>query len=423
MLRPAGQPITALYQTHLDEIQDFLCRRPRTLRSPDYNLRSVRLFDARLEAHVDALVVAGASAVPYVLDTLDLGTEFGAAAAGLVLARAEERGIDLRPLFEKVPDASPDVLAGLRTGLVFSPLSRTRAPLMELLAHGDARTRAFVIDVLAAHDEAVETAKLAELTLQPDPVVRMAVWNAAAGLTWGGKSCEPLKKLWGWQKPLEAALGDADPAMQSAALTASVMTRQPSFLPWLRARAASATRADLPALDLFAALSESRDLPAFLGILERKALGLQRFALAGRCGHAGLVEPLLAHMATADAAESVAAALAFQLMTGIEVPADGLVKLPSDWLDEPEDADPEGIEDVPHPDTATARQRWNEIRGQFGNALRLYRGVDIGAPGLAAPAVMAFDMHAYGHAFLRASFRGEGTTQFLDFWRRLQPTP
>jgi hypothetical protein len=422
MLCPAAQPITALYQTHLDEIQSFLCRRPQALRSEKYSLRSVRLFDARLEAHIDALVVAGASAVPYVLDTLDLDTEFAAAAAGLVLARAEERGIDLRPLFDKVPDASPDVLAGLRTGLVFSPLSRTRAPLMELLTHGDARTGAFVIDVLAAHDEAVETATLAELTLQPDPVVRMAVWNAVAGLAWGGKSCEPLRKLWGWQKPLEAALEDADPAMQSAALTASVMTRQPSFLPWLRARAAAATRADLPALDLFAALSEAGDLPAFLGILERKALGLQRFALAGRCGHPGLVEPLLAHMAAADAAESVAAALAFQVMTGIEVPADGLVKLPSDWLDEPEDADPEGI-DVPHPDTATARQRWNEIRGQFGNALRLYRGVDIGAPGLAAPAVMAFDMHAYGHAFLRASFRGEGTTQFLDFWRRLQPTP
>jgi hypothetical protein len=423
MLCPAAQPITALYQTHLDEIQSFLCRRPQALRSEKYSPRSVRLFDARLEAHIDALVVAGASAVPYVLDTLDLDTEFAAAAAGLVLARAEERGIDLRPLFEKVPDAAPDVLAGLRTALVFSPRTRTRANLMELLAHGDARTGAFVIDVLAAHDEAVETSTLAELTLQPDPVVRMTVWNAVAGLTWGGKICEPLRKLWGWQKPLEAALEDADPAMQSAALTASVMARQPYLLPWLRAKAASATRADLPALDLFAALSEAGDLPAFLGILERKALGLQRFALVGCCGHPGLVEPLLAHMASADAAESVAAALAFHLMTGLEVPADGLVKLPSDWLDEPEDADAEGTEDVPHPDAATARQRWNEIRGQFKNALRLYRGVDIGAPGSAAPTVMAFDMLAYGHAFLRASFRGEGTTQFLDFWRRLQPTP
>ena len=421
MLCPAAQPITALYQTHLDEIQNFLCRRPQALRSANYSPRSVRLFDARLEAHIDALVVAGSAAAPYVLEALDLDTELAAATAGLVLARTEERGIDLRPLFDKIPDASPDVLAGLRTALVFSPRTRTRAHLMELLAHGDARTGAFVIDVLAAHDEAVETATLAELTLQPDPVVRMAVWNAVAGLTWGGKVCEPLRKLWGWQKPLEAALEDADPAMQTAALIASVMTRQPQFLPWLRTRAAAATQANLPALDFFAALSEARDLPAFVGLLERKALGLQRFALAARCGHPGLVEPLLAHMASADAAESVAAALAFHLMTGIEVPADGLVKLPSDWLDQPEDADPEELEDVPHPDVATARQRWDEIRGQFGNALRLYRGVDIGVPGFAGPALVAFDMRAYGHAFLRASFRGEGTTQFSDFWRRLQP--
>jgi hypothetical protein len=421
MLRPAAQPITALYQTHLDEIQNFLCRRPQILRSANYNPCSVRLFDARLEAHIDALVVAGAAATPYVLEALDMDTELAAAAAGLVLARAEERGIDLRPLFQKIPDASPDVLAGLRTALVFSPRNRTRAHLMELLAHGDARTGAFVIDVLAAHDEAVEMATLVELTLQPDPAVRTAVWNAVAGVTWGGKVCEPLRKLWGWQKPLEAALEDSDPTMQTAALTASVMTRQPYLLPWLRAKAAAATRAELPALDFFAALSEARDLPLFVGLLERRSLGLQRFSLVARFGHPGLVEPLLAHMASADAAESVAAALAFHLMTGIEVPSDGLVKLPSDWLDEPEDADPEALEEVPHPHAAAARQRWNEIRGQFGNALRLYRGVDIGAPDLAAPATVAFDMQTYGHAFLRASFRGEGTTQFLDFWRRLQP--
>jgi hypothetical protein len=292
---------------------------------------------------------------------------------------------------------------------------------LELIAHGDARTGVFAIDVLAAHDEAVETATLAELTLQPDPVVRMEVWNAVAGLTWGGKICEPLRKLWGWQKPLEAALEDPDPPTQTAALTASVMARQPYLLPWLRGKGATATRADLQALDLFAALSEARDLPAFVDILGRRSLGLRRFALAGRCGHPGLVEPLLAHMTSEDAAESVAASLAFHLMTGIEVPSDGLVKLPSDWLEDPEDVDREGLEEVPHPDAAAARQRWNEARGQLGNAVRLYRGIDIGRPGLGEPAMLAFDMQAYGHAFLRASFRGEDTTQFLDFWRRLQP--
>jgi len=114
------------------------------------------------------------------------------------------------------------------------------------------------------------------------------------------------------------------------------------------------------------------------GILERKALGLQRF-LWGSLRHAGLVEPLLAHMATADAAESVAAALAFQLMTGIEVPADGWSSCLLTGSTNRR-CRSRRIEMSPHPDTATARQRWNEIRGQFGNALVLYRGVDIGAP-------------------------------------------
>jgi len=306
--------------------------------------------------------------------------------------------------------------------LMLGPLNRTRAHLLHLLEHGDARTGAFVIDVLAAHGEAVETATLVELTLQPDPVVRRAVWNAVAGLTWGGKSCEPLRKLWGWQKPLEAALADPDPSMQDAALTASVMARQPSLLPWLRDKGAKATRADLPALDLYAALSETRDLPAFVDILQRRPLGLRRFTLAGRCGHPGLVEPLLALMASADAAESVAAGLAFHLITGIEVPSDGLVELPTDWLDEPEDVDGEGLKEVPHPDPAIANRLWKEVRGQLASATRLYRGIDIGAPGLTAPVLSALDMHAYWHAFWRASFRGEDTAPFLDFWRRLQPT-
>ena len=191
MLYPAAQPITALYQRHLDEIQDFLGLRPHALRSPDHNPRSMRLFDARLEAHVDALVVAGAAATPFVLDALDMDTEFSAAAAGLALARAEDRAVDARTLFEKV--------------------------------------------------------------------------------------------------------------------------------------------------------------------------------------------------------------------------------------EEPEDVDPDGLAEVPHPDAGATRQRWHEVRGQLANAVRLYRGVDVGAPGLGVPAMLAFDMQAYGHAFLRASFRGESSTQFLDFWRHLLP--
>ena len=96
MIRPAAQPITALYQTHLDEIEGFLSRRPQVLRSADYTPRSTRLFDARLEAHVDALVLAGAASEPYILEVLDTDAEFSAATAALVLTRASPNA-SMRP--------------------------------------------------------------------------------------------------------------------------------------------------------------------------------------------------------------------------------------------------------------------------------------------------------------------------------------
>jgi len=82
-------------------------------RSPDYNLRSVRLFDARLEAHVDALVVGRCFRRAVRSRYIGPGHRvWGRRCGPGVGGAAEERGIDLRPLFEKVPDAVPRCTCG-----------------------------------------------------------------------------------------------------------------------------------------------------------------------------------------------------------------------------------------------------------------------------------------------------------------------
>jgi len=60
-------------------------------------------------------------------------------------------------------------LRGLRTGLVVQSSQSHASASYGVAGHGDARTRALSSTLLAAHDEAVETAKLAEVDSATGP--------------------------------------------------------------------------------------------------------------------------------------------------------------------------------------------------------------------------------------------------------------
>ena len=415
MLLAAADTQLDILEEHIDELEALWERRPAALTSPDHHPRSVQAIDGRIEAHADALVVEGEEAVGLLIPALAAAeTAARATAAAYALMKMEGalgEETRRRVLETLIDGGAPVVRAGAGAALCHAPLAGLEAPLTELLRSADLAVAPYAAQALAIHERAPDLRHLPPPSSLGEPAARAACWNAWAAAATGARAAPAADEL-------ARGLGDPDPAVQEAAVRAAALFREPALRELLRAQVA---HDDAAALERLAVLAEDRDVPALVAALARAELGPGRYLAVAPAGHSALLAPLLDAAASASGAESIAAALAFHRLTGLEAwTSDRRITLPHDWLENPP-GDAEVTEEFPLADAARLRAAWQQQQGRFSGGRRWYLGRDLAAAPLDAATLAAVDMRTHTQLFLRAAHRGEDLSAFLPFWRRLHP--
>jgi hypothetical protein len=182
-LPSAPNPTTdEVAKTALAEVQ-FLCeQRLGIVRSPDFREEVLGIYDQRLAASLDALLVRGPQIVPWLVSMLAT-----AAAPGDIC------GVAVALLESRDPQAADGLLAALEAaqeepkqrGLLMAlrrgQIDLLVQPLQKWFASGSPRLAALAAEILAFHQRLEQTpARLNALCSDADPQVRRTAWRAAA---------------------------------------------------------------------------------------------------------------------------------------------------------------------------------------------------------------------------------------------------
>jgi uncharacterized protein (TIGR02270 family) len=374
MISDAGDWLRDILEEHVEELTALWARRPHAWRSPGFSLRAFQQLDERIDAHTDALALAGEDATPLV-DPL-LGSEDPnevLTAAHAMLRMGDGASIHrVREAFEQAP---PEVLREFALALAHSradmgpdsgPTPQHTAALLYARTLRGSPPNPDLLLRLLAHEEAV---------------LRERVWHIVAML--GPKRRFDLSRE-------VAAACKQEPFVRRAALNAAAWMKQPWLLEELRRLADTTGAARGDALELLAVLGKPADLFRIRAAISDESLGPARFELVGQFGHPALVETLFPAMRE-EPLTAAAAALAFRRITGVSVDSDRRVE-----VDENE---------VHVPDPAMARSRWLELKDTLSGGTRWAWGVNV-ERGLTDGALVTIDLSSLAEGRLRDAFHG-----------------
>jgi hypothetical protein len=383
-----------ILEEHVETLESLWNRRLQAPRSSISDRVALRRLDRRIEAHADALVLAGAHAAKF-LEPLFAGAEPPAlAAAASVVALAESAELVAR-LLDALVTAPPEARPGF-----WAALDLRAGPLLrDALARvtGDADLSAGAMAALAGHDDPRAGAMKPERTLvDPSPVARALGWKAVRRL---GEASRIDSGYY------QRGFVDDDAAVRRAALEAAVATRLGALMGHLRQAAATPDPARFEEQLLFAILAGASELQVVRALGASAALGWERYRILVACGRAPAVEDLLAVMRGKDQVEAALAGSAFYRITGVSVALARRMPLvpagtePDDFSDE-----------IAGCDVARAEKAWSKLKGKMAGARWTY-GVDAEAtPPESLPD--AVDLEASWAADLRAAFVGKRRLRF-----------
>lgn len=372
MLSPKAGLLRDVLEEHLEEIGFLWELRREGLFSPDLTRPDLGRLEARIEAHVEGLLLARG-------DLLDL------AGPGLLSDEPPVAFASAYALLRSGREGAQEVLEAFRAAS-----GGGREGLGEALAHGDVRSvKDDLVDCLSSPDPALAAAAATAVALQrlpglpdrvderflldPDPAVRIAGWRLAA-----------LHREAPREDGVRRGLDDADVAVAREAAVAAAWFSLPAALETCRARARS-DGGDAPEwLRLLAVLGDPTDFGFVLsaaGDRGRDGAGTAGPRALGALGHPRGVDALLG-MTADEPARAAAAGAAILKVTGFD--ASGETRA---TVREPEAAegetDEELLDEVTLPDPEAARAFWTRERGRFAGGTRWCRGHDVadGCPG------------------------------------------
>jgi uncharacterized protein (TIGR02270 family) len=355
-------------------------------------MREFSALEARIEAHVQGLLVAGVDLIKIVEEGLasdDPATSFAAAYA---LLRLENETATLA-VIQAFSEAQGKQMHGLRQALSLARMEQILPSLPFLFFSSVTPTVAAAADVLARHGALPPPGLTIESLLQDgDPLVRETGWGVVAN---SGLGVDP--------KLYAAAVRDEAPSVRRAGLWAAAWTGVPGALLLARQLAEAPTPDNLYALELLAILGGPEDVQRMTSITKNSELGLSRFKLVGSFGHPMLVELLLAELANPDPEVAAAAAAAFSKITGLDIDSKDQATLPPKNGKEPDEFEAEFLDEITLPDPALARAQWGKLKPPVTRATRVCRGFDLsrGAP---PESVAKLDMESRWEFFLRSRF-------------------
>jgi uncharacterized protein (TIGR02270 family) len=339
---------------HLAELGLLYAQRGRAIFSRHWSLVQLDRLDTRIEAHRDALTIAGPNALALAKESLPSDeTGAAAAAAGVILAIGEPTDVDA--LFVLFESTEGPVRHGIRWALRHAAPANVLDRLQRCAASADAFLRAAAIDVLAFH-RAKPQPRINDLIVHADPGVRRLAYEAV------GRYGNP------WSPGvLESSLDLDEPDLRRAALETSARVASPRLIALCR-KYGMRTPRPVPEALSFLGIVDGADGVAFAqNLLSHPELAPGAARALGAFGLGASVPVLLAAMKSSPA--PAAAAGAFMRVTG----ASGVVVEPPD-----EETDTRFREIDPTAfDIDRAEAFWGDQKRRFAADRRYQDGLDL----------------------------------------------
>jgi len=335
---------------HLSELSLLLARRDAVIFSRFWTRVQLARLDARIEAHRDALTVAGAHAAGLAKSALT-ASEPDAPVAAAALVLADSGPADAEIVFALFAQGPVPVRDRIRAALRHAAPAAVADRLLRLADSKDAAVRAAAIDLLAFH-RAKPQPRMNDLAVHTDDGVRRLTYGAIG--RYGGP--------WG-PDLLESALDLDPPELRAQALETSARLRLPQLPAICRKYGARAGRPVPEALEFLGVVSGADAVPFLTPLLKQPELARAAARACGAAGYTAAIPALAEAMRASPAA--AAAAGAFARITG----ASGVA---ADPPDEPPFPEP----DPPAFDADRAAKFWSDHGAMFVAARRYQNGTD-----------------------------------------------
>jgi len=392
--------IPELLQTHAEELAFLWGQRKQALHSPELTQRDYAGLCERVEAHTQGLLCVPVADLLESLAPALAGRPDAEAddcfAAAYALLRSEDPAA-LQAVLQVFAAAQGPALRGLLEALATAPATPALQQLQLVLDKGPPAPAAAAAAVLSGHRLLnADNGRLLALLADPDPAVALWAWRAAA------RAGQHRRSHAANEAPTRFhahALGHSDATVRDAGWSAVVWSGQATARAPLREAAAAG---EAVALRWLAVLGEAEDVAAVHKGVMALGDGPARCALLARHGHPSGLNALLRWMQDSDEATQVAAGVAFELITGIDVRGERRE------LSVPPEADDFTRAMAPlawFPDAHKAQAALQAQGARWASSLRWRRGVDVGTPPT-AEASAQLDMQARWDIAARAAFAG-----------------
>jgi uncharacterized protein (TIGR02270 family) len=356
-----------ILEQHAEEASFLWLQRRRAVRAPHYTLRQLAGLDARLEAHVDGLRVAGADAWPVLKETLPL-EEPGDLFAAISLAVALGQEALLEQAYT-VAEGAGALASGAVSALAWAPPDRADREARKLLASRSAARRRLAVASFAVR-RVDPGAPLLEAAADGDPMLRARALRALGEL---GKA-DHLGLLQG-------SLGAEDPGVRFwAAWAAALLSAGAEPVALLKSVAEAGAAGAEDAVRLAARRLSPAEARAWRDRLAKKPETARLAVLAAAAaGDPSAVPWLLEQMKVLPLARL--AGEAYELITGADLeevrltapPPEGFEAGPTESPeDENVEVDPDG--ELPWPDAARVGKDWEGRRGRLPEGKRFLLG-------------------------------------------------
>jgi uncharacterized protein (TIGR02270 family) len=337
-----GRPrvLVDVVEEHFDELDFLLDHREANLFAKEWTLHELAQNEERAEAHLDGLRLAELNAVDLATERLACGERFAAAAATLVLFdTGESRYHQL--LLESLRHGEATIVDGIRIALRHCAIDGILEALRETAAGPEPIPAAAALDVLAFQRRAARGVE--SLLGAEDPWIRVLALGCSGRL-------KALRA-----QDLTDALRHPEPSVRRVALQEAARAGLDTLHETCRAAATRGTDPDPEALRFLGVLGDPRDLMLLQQAMGRRELAPAALEGIGALGSVESVPRLLELLG--DAALGVAAAEAYERITGAEIRGD---RRPSNSVANGDEDDPP----VPA-DPAKARADWERRRPEM----------------------------------------------------------
>jgi uncharacterized protein (TIGR02270 family) len=348
---------------HAEEAAFLWLLRARAVHAPHYTLDELAALDARIEAHLDGLRLAGGHGWRVASAAATAHREAGEVFTAALLACEGGDASQIEGLMEIVADAS-EAGAGLASALAWAPREPAVSSVGRLLASPSATVRSAGIVAAAAHGQDPGFV-LREAFSSDSRLLRRRAFDAAARL--GRRDLLP---------GLIEGTKDADPTCRFHATRAAVLLGETAGVRALRAMADQAG----PLREAAAAVAFRRLDLAEAGIWHRSLAKDPRGARAAIAGAAAMGDPALLPWLIERMLEPAVARLAgeaFTTLTGVDLEAAALDRQrPAGFEPGPtEDAADDDVSMDPDdglawPDAARVARWWEAHESDFQRGTR-----------------------------------------------------